>query len=146
MSIAPAIFDWLGKYNIKSLLNTPCGSRDDCKLFRAHGIERIVGVNIREEVASYPGHVVGDLCDWKPDGEWDAAYSNCFFCTSNDSRIGDHAAAAKNIASWPVRYIVFYDTPVFEWMTYFEQAGWKRIEYINGMEGGMTRAELWSKW
>ena len=153
-SVAKPIYGWLQKYGIRSLLNTPCGNRDDCDVFRQNGIERVLAVNLVDYQKD--GHIVADLCVWKPpgeSGEWDAAYVNCFFCTSNDSPIGGHAEAAKNIASWPVKYLIVYDTAIhpFNWAAIFESSGWRRIECVKEdggvVEGGewSTRCEVWER-
>jgi len=150
-SVAQPIRDWIQKYEIRSLLNTPCGNRDDCDIFRANGVERILAVNLIDYEKD--GHIVADLCEWKPTGEWDAAYVNCFFCTSNESPIGGHAEAAVNIASWPVKYLIVYDTAVhpFDWGAVFQSNGWRRIECTKEdggvVEGGewITRCEVWER-
>ena len=142
--IGPSVPDWIRKYRIRSILNAPCAILDDCEQFKTHGVERILGVNIVD--FKKEAHIVGDLCTWKPDGEWDAVYINCFFCTSNDSKIGDHTMAARNITSWPVKYIIIYDTPGYEWREEFENAGWKVIESWDGKDvGAGTRVEMWGR-
>jgi len=150
-SVAHPIQGWLQKYGIRSLLNTPCGNRDDCDIFRGNGVERVLAVNLIDYQKD--GHIVADLCTWTPEGEWDAAYVNCFFCTSNDSTVGGHAEAAKNIASWPVKYLILYDTAIhpFDWATIFQSNGWRRIESVKE-DGGiiedgvwMTRCEVWER-
>ena len=131
MVIAAIVPEWIRKYGIKSLLNTPCAS-SDCETFLSQGIERVLGINIVS--SSTPNHVIGDLVNWKPEGEWDAAYVNCFFCGQNASKAGGYAEAARNIAAWPVRYLILYDTAYIEkdrntdWHPEFLQAGWTLLE------------------
>src|SRR3989304_1420510 len=77
--IAPAILPWIRKYGIRSVLNTPCGLCGDCATFIRDGV-KVLGVHSSERANTLENHVQGDLCVWKPTGEWDAAYVNCFFC------------------------------------------------------------------
>ena len=144
MSIAGIIPDWIRKYEIKSLLNTPCGGHD-CAEFLRYGVEKVLGVNLQS--SSDANHVAGDLRNWKPDGEWDAAYINCIFCGQLYGPDGqpamDYVQLAKNYASWPVKYIIVYDTAYeYDWAPHFLDAGWEVIERGQA-ESSPTRVEIW---
>lgn len=143
LSVIPALLPWLKKYGISSILNTPCGNRDDCDWFLANGIEKLLAVDLQDW--HKPNHIVADLCVWKPSGRWDAAYVNCFFCTSNDSRVGGHIQAADNIASWPVKYIIVLDTLGYDWRPHFKRAGWTLLERLEDSKiiSHPTYMEIW---
>ena len=146
MSIAGVIPDWIHKYGIKSLLNTPCGGRD-CAEFLGYGVEKVLCVNIQP--SSDPNHIVGDLRNWRPDGEWDAVYINCIFCNQLYGQDGqpskDYVQLASNYASWSVKYIIIYDTAYeYDWAPQFLDAGWEVIERGQA-EGSTTRVEIWGR-
>ena len=46
MSHWEAILRWITKYNIKSILDAPCGSGSDHGAFRQAGVERILGIDL----------------------------------------------------------------------------------------------------
>ena len=143
MSITAPALEMIRKYGIKSILNTPCGftDGDDCGKVRDYGVEKTLGVNLIDY--NKPGHVVGDLCVWRPPHAFDAAYVNCFFCTSNDSRVGGHAEAVRNIASWPIKYIVLFDTlGRFDWHPHLIQFGWEMIEHQDVLS---SHVEVWKR-
>mgnify|MGYP001615095543 CR=1 FL=1 len=146
MSIVQPVFDWIQKYAIKSIVNAPCGGRD-CQEFVNRGVQKVLGVNIQP--SSDPLHVAGDLHTWRPDGEWDAAYINCIFCNQLHGMDGkpsrDFATLARNYASWPVKYLIVYDTSYdTDWAPMFKESGWNVIESAQG-EGPPTRVEMWSR-
>ena len=149
MAIVETILKWIREYEIKSLINAPCVSTD-CDVFRQNGVSEVIGINILD---TGPHHIQADLCVWKPEKAFDAAYINCIFCTSNGSIIGTHQTLAQNYATWPVRYLIVYDTAItpFDWAQEFIAAGWKRIDVLteNGgkLENGewQTRCEIWSR-
>ena len=152
MAIARVILDWLREFGIKSLVNAPCAG-GDCDIFRANGVVETLGVNIIDSPCS--NFVKADLCVWHPEKEYDAVYINCIFCTSNDSLSGNHRTLAENYASWPVKYIVVYDTAVnpFDWGVIFREHGWECIKISK--ESGVpyrpedttweTRCEVWER-
>ena len=142
MSHWEAILRWITKYNIKSILDAPCGSGSDHGAFRQAGVERILGIDL---VASEgPDFLRADLTVFHPDRDWDTVYINCIFC-SNVVGKGDHAALAKNYASWPVRYILLYDTPGFNRETHFLEAGWRKLEDEDDGQGHGSRQQMWGK-
>jgi len=152
MAIARVILDWLREFGIKSLVNAPCAG-GDCDIFRANGVVETLGVNIIDSPCS--NFVKADLCVWRPEKPYDAIYINCIFCTSNDSLSGNHRTLAENYASWPVKYIVVYDTAVnpFDWGVIFREHGWECIKISK--ESGVpyrpedttweTRCEVWER-
>ena len=147
MSIVPEIFDWCEKFGIKRLLNTPCGGGGDCVQFENRGIHAL-GVNVLPPpTAPCTNHVQDDLNTWKPDGEWDAAYINCLFCTSVT---GDKATIVRNVATWPIKYVLIYDTissnadTEFDWRPHFKEAGWVPVASQHA-ENGVSLVEIWRR-
>src|SRR3990167_776461 len=53
-SVAKPIYGWLQKYGIRSLLNTPCGNRDDCDTFRQNGEDSFHAVQPRRLSKGWP--------------------------------------------------------------------------------------------
>ena len=155
MAIARVILDWVREYGIKSLVNAPCAG-SDCDVFKDNGVVETLGVNIIDMAPNVcSAFIKADLCVWRPEKEYDAVYINCIFCTSNDSPSGNHRTLAENYASWPMRYIVVYDTAVnpFDWAVIFREHGWECIKISK--ESGVpyrpedttweTRCEVWER-
>lgn len=138
MATHPIIFEWIQKYGITSLLNTPCGG-SDCDVFLQNGIKHILGVNLGSTSTLY--HVDGDLVSWKPiGGPWDAAYVNCIFCTT---ATGDKKTIAQNMASWPIRHILIYDTFTdYRWQEDFIAAGW---QILDAHQLDASVVEIWGR-
>ena len=149
MTVHPEILTWVKNLGIRSVLNAPCGLCQDCRYFVEAGVKKIIGINILPIPPGMSDHIQADLCNWRPDESWDAAYVNCFFCSTNQSKTGTHEQAARNIASWPVRFIVVYDTILlndgFEWRTIFHDAGWRAASFKTTEKGKFhtTRLEIW---
>ena len=139
MAHDPHILDWISKYGIKSILNAPGGDHTEEQVFLNAGAEKVLSIDLNGVCA-----VTADLCVWKPDGGWDAVYINCIFCTAVLG-IGDPAILAKNYASWPVKHILLYDTPGFDWEPYFLEAGWRKLEDEDDGQGHRSRIQLWGK-
>lgn len=138
MAHTPTILGWIKKYDIKSILNAPGGSRGDEESLKEAGATMVLSIDI-----GGGSPMTEDLCFWRPPEPYDALYTNCFYCTSNSSQTGNHETAAKNMASWPVKYIIIYDTKGFDWGPYFLESGWEILEREPQDFG--TVLEIWGR-
>lgn len=141
MAHTPTILRWIREYGIKSILNAPGGARSDEGPFLEAGAKEVLSIDMN---GACP--ITADLCFWKPDRGFDAVFINCVFCTSNVSPTGDHVVLAKNYASWPVKYILLFDTKGFDWEPHFREAGWYLLEN-EPLDGRIEigQSQIWSK-
>ena len=142
MALNDVVLEWLKRYRVRSLVNAPCAGDDCGRLRNELGIEDILCVNI---IPVNAAHVQADLCVWRPDRPFDAAYVNCLFCTSNGSPIGTKTDIAWNMSTWPVKRFIFYDTAIdIDWKEAFETNGWSVVERSTKCyEAPPTRCEVW---
>ena len=145
MTVTPAVMALVKRYGAKSLINAPSGPKanDDAE-FRAAGFTEILHVDLQAG-----GDVVaGDLAVYQPPKPYDMLYINCFFCltSTTEEQDGIKAKAAVNMARWPVRVIIVYDTVYndkFDWEQAFRSAGRKLIFRDSRLDSGYTRLEAW---
>lgn len=156
MSLQPIVLSWIQNRNIRSVINAPAGKGRDIPLLRSVGVKRILNVDIQVFDANDPEWVQANLEDFfPPDGPWNAVYINCFFCLSNKSPtdIGlaknpstDFHKSALNIARWPARYWIVYDTAYgYDWEEDFKTAGLELAQRAFAPDGPDTRIELWQR-
>ena len=145
MAHTEAVLSWIRKYGIRSIIDAPCASQAAKETFIAVGIEEYDGVDIQDS-----GTIKADLTVFFPARRYDALYINCVFCTGlHADSVGDHAILARNYASWPVKYIILYDTRVFDWGPYFAQSGWRLLESVPSVPSNSgkneTVSEIWGR-
>jgi len=155
MSTQPIILYWIRHFSIRTLINAPAGSGRDSRALRDAGATHLLNVDIREHDPYDADWVQADLETWRPDAPFDAAYVNCFFCLSNippgRTDLGhnpgtDFEKAARNIASWPIKWLIIYDTQYgFDWWPAFQEAGFARLVEKRAPDGPDTRCELWRR-
>lgn len=149
MAHTEKILEWIRKYDIRSILDAPCGSGIVHEPFRQAGVTKYLGIDKNAPTAPHPDPALflrADLVTWRPEGEWDAVYINCIFCTGCDSSAGSHDALARNYASWRVKYILLCDTRVYNWAPHFRETGWELLDQEPRTEAmGGTVNEIWGR-